>query len=110
MVQEEWFRLFQNFEFAQTLLDFQKVLNQYQEKAPYIFRLKYSLWSTLPRREQFVNSAADSSEHASNGTARQKPDSPEIEELTSIIRKLASSKSAVRTAYAKNMKDSLAVL
>ncbi|THC87909.1 hypothetical protein EYZ11_012647 [Aspergillus tanneri] len=33
MVQEEWLRLFKNFEFAQTLLDFQKVLNQYQGRS-----------------------------------------------------------------------------
>ncbi|KAE8384199.1 hypothetical protein BDV23DRAFT_189450 [Aspergillus alliaceus] len=146
MVQVEWLRLFKNFEFAQTLVAFQNVLNQYQgrsnpmtseipsprllrysapvrdveiptisdlfsKKGPTSFRLKHSSWSTLPRQEQFANSAADSSAHASNGTAQQKTkDSPEIEELTSIITKLASSKSAVRTAYAKNMKDSLAAL
>ncbi|KAB8269441.1 hypothetical protein BDV30DRAFT_251350 [Aspergillus minisclerotigenes] len=146
MVRAEWLRLFKNFEFAQSILEIQRVLNQYQgisnpvasnipsprllrysapardveiptvsdllsKNGPTLSPLESSPWHISVGREQFVHSATDSTEHASNRTARRKTkDSRETEELARILAKLASSRSAVRRAYAKDMNDSLTAL
>ncbi|KAE8322528.1 hypothetical protein BDV39DRAFT_209670 [Aspergillus sergii] len=146
MVRAEWLRLFKNFEFAQSLLEIQRVLNQYQgisnpvaSNIPSPRPLRYSApardveiptvsdllskngatlsplesspWHTSLGREQFVHSTTDFTKHASNHTARRKTkDSRETEELARILAKLASSRSTVRRAYAKDLKDSLSAL
>ncbi|KAE8369244.1 hypothetical protein BDV27DRAFT_153320 [Aspergillus caelatus] len=146
MVRAEWLRLFENFEFSQSLLAIQRVLNQYHaisnpaasniplpsllrysapvrnsvipavpdflsKNGPILYPLKSSPWPTLPRREEFVHSAIDYAEHASSDTESRKPKGyRETDELSSILTKLASSRSAVRKAYARDMKDSLTAL
>ncbi|RAQ59819.1 hypothetical protein COH20_002093 [Aspergillus flavus] len=146
MVRAEWLRIFKNFEFAQSLLEIQRVLNQYQgisnpvasnipsprllrysapardveiptvsdllsKNGPTLSPLESSPWHISVGREQFVHSVTDSTEHASNPTARQNNKDPRVtEELARILAKLASSRSAVRRAYAKDMNDSLTAL
>ena len=146
MVQTEWLRLFENFEFSQNLLAIQRVLNRYQvtsnpvasnipslsllrystpvrnleiptvsdllsKNGPILYPLKSSLWPSLPGRERFVHSAIYHTEHASNNTESRKPKgSRETDELSGILTKLASSRSAVRKAYARDMRDSLTAL